>query len=139
MTNTKKSNGTEVNNEVLTFNASIYQLDKTGNEVTFEYKLNGTTKNFNVNKTAKLLSERTFKIMKAQQNIAAKGMKQRFFGLSKTKKLYFWFSLDGSTILETEQIESVKVNISDVGEAEALQIVLTEIIEIFANNDNIEL
>lgn len=132
-TKVKNSEPTKLN-----FHASIYQIDKY-NETAFEYKINGVTEKLDITKVSSLLAERTFKVVKAQQNIENSGSKARFFGLSKTKKLYFYFALDGVKILESEILESIKINLAKVNEEEAMQIVLFEIMNIFADCENVVL
>jgi hypothetical protein len=122
----------------MNFNASIYQLDKTGNDVTFEYKLTGTIEDLSIAKIAEFLAKRLFKIKKSQDKINKAGVTSRFYHLAKTKRLYFSFITENFEF-NSELIETMRVNISKVGDEKALKIVLREVMDIFATETEIKL
>jgi hypothetical protein len=129
----KKINKTEeVKNTVLTFNASFYQLDKSKQNKTFEYQLNGSTEKAELksNAVAGYLSEKVFKVVNAQNNIKEVANKCRFFKLASSKPLYFTFTLNGNKIVNAEIFESIKVKLSGLDNAKQLHVILTEIINI---------
>jgi len=125
--------------EAKTFNASIYQLDKTGDNATFEYKLKGTIEDDgNLNKVAEFLGARIYKVLQAQNNILKKAGKHRFFRLATSKPLYFYFQTEGFE-LNTELFESVKIRLSGIENVKALQTIIREVCNILANTDDIAL
>ena len=148
MTNTQKTNGTEVNNEVInetsninkTFKASIYQVDKSGEDVTFELILQGNTDKENNElflKVAELLAKQTFLLFQEQNNICLATKKHRVYKFASTKPVYFYFQLNGQTIFETELFNSLKVKLSGLTNAEQLQIILNSLIRVITSSNNI--
>lgn len=122
-----------------TFNASIYQLDKSGDNATFEYKLSGTVETTdNLNKIADFLGAKIYKVLQAQENILSKAGKHRFFHLATSKPLYFYFATENLEI-NTELFESVKIRLQDCDNVKALQVIIKEVCNILVNTDNITL
>jgi len=132
----KKANKTDnvVNNTVLTFNASIYQMNRAKTENTFCYSLKGETNNEELKNedVAKYLSEKIFKVVKAQNNIKEVANKCRFFKLASTKAIYFQFSLNGQTLFNTMLFENIKIKLQGIEDAKQLQVILSEVLNIFA-------
>jgi len=120
------------------FNASIYQLDKTGDNVTFEYKLRGTVDKLNITKVADFLGARIYKVLQAQNNILNKAGKHRFFRLATSKPLYFYFQTEGFE-LNTELFESVKIRLAGIQDVKGLQTIIKEVCNILANTDDINI
>lgn len=120
------------------FTASIYQLDKAGDNATFEYKLTGSLETVNVNKIAELLGARIYKVLQAQENILNKAGKHRFFRLATSKPLYFYFQTEGFE-LNTELFESVKIKLADIDNVKALQTIIKEVCNILTSANDIKL
>jgi len=150
MNATTKTNGTEVNNEVInetsninkTFKASIYQVDKSGEDVTFELILQGNTDKENNElflKVAELLAKQTFLLFQEQNNICLATKKHRVYKLASTKPVYFYFQLNGQTIFETELFNSLKVKLAGLNSADQLQIILNSLIRVITSSNNIVL
>lgn len=142
MKNEILTNGAEVKNEVSTFKASIYQLDKTNSDTTFELILQGKTDKTDKElflSVAKLLAEQTFLLFNEQNNICLKTNKHRVYKFASTKPVYFYFQLNSETIFNTEFFNSLKVKLSGLTSAEQLQIILDSLIRVITSTNNIEL
>lgn len=152
MTTTKNQiQNQEVNNEVNnnktsninnSFKASIYQLDKTNSDVTFELILQGTTDktdNTLFVEVAKLLAKQTFELFNEQNNIQIATNKHRVYKFAATKPVFFYFQLNSETIFNTEFFNSLKVKLSGLTNAEQLQVILDSLIRIITTTNNIEL
>ena len=132
------TNNEEVKNTVLTFNANIYQLDKSRSNKSFNYLLSGETNNEELKNSiiAKYLSEKIFKVVSAQNNIKQAANKCRFFKLASTKALYFSFSLNGKMLFDSVLFESITIKLQGIDEAKQMQVVLNEVLNIFADTND---
>jgi len=133
---------TVVNNEVKNFKASIYQLDKTNSDVTFELILQGNTdkeSNELFLKVAEMLAKQTFELFNEQNNICLATKKHRVYKFASTKPVYFYFQLNSETIFETELFNSLKVKLAGLNSAEQLQIILNSLIRVITSSNNIVL
>jgi hypothetical protein len=107
------------------FNAEIYQV---GGKQPFVLKCKGDILNeIDLNEIAKYLAKSTALIIEKQNKKKAAGKKG--FGIAKSKPLYFYFAVNGKTILETETQQSLKYNISIGSEEDILEDIL-DLIEI---------
>jgi hypothetical protein len=123
------------------FSIVIYQLDKTGENSTFEYTLKGTTdlNSLEPKRIAKFVSNKVFKLYRKQQSIAESEIKQRFFHLAKSKPLYVLFELNGSRLFDTELFQSMKVKLSEADTEAKLTTLLDAVIDVIADNNENEL
>jgi hypothetical protein len=142
-TTVKKTNGTEVKNEVINetsningFVAEFLQVNKAG-VTNFQYKTNGTISDLSdIQSIASHLAFVINEIFEKQSRVQNTTKKQRVFHLSKGSNLYFKFRVNGELVHDTQLFSSLKVLFSKFDSKESLQIIIQSIIEVLQLTQN---